>query len=116
MTITVIDDPGYRMSPTFRERRALRNLTEHQTFFSANEQRRRPGAASAEAPRCNSNEGTYSATHAHETLSLSIVSGNTKPSARMMATVEGEVGKAIDKMVYSLTVSSATPATTLRSS
>lgn len=26
-----------------------RNLSEHQTFFSANEQRRRPGAASAEA-------------------------------------------------------------------
>jgi hypothetical protein len=46
MTFTVIDDPGYRI---FEKEGHLWNLTEHQTFFSANEQRRRPGAASAEA-------------------------------------------------------------------
>ena len=49
MTFTVIDDPGYRMSPSFEKEEYLWNLTEHQTFFSTNEQRRRPGAASAEA-------------------------------------------------------------------
>jgi hypothetical protein len=51
MIFTVIDDPGYRLSPSFREGH-LWNLTEPQTFFFANEQRRRPGAASAEALRC----------------------------------------------------------------
>jgi len=33
----------------FEQEGHLWNLTEHQTFFSANEQRRRPGAVSAEA-------------------------------------------------------------------
>jgi hypothetical protein len=48
MTFMVIDDPGYQMSRAFREKH-LWNLTGPQTFFFANEQRRRPGAASAEA-------------------------------------------------------------------
>jgi hypothetical protein len=48
MAFTVIDDLGYRMSRAFREGH-LWNLAEPQTFFFANEQRRRPGAASAEA-------------------------------------------------------------------
>jgi hypothetical protein len=46
MTFTVIDDPEPEL---FAQEGHLWNLTEHQTFFSANEQRRRPGAASAEA-------------------------------------------------------------------
>jgi hypothetical protein len=44
MTSTVIDDPGYRMSPSFSREEHLWNLTEHQTFFSAN------GQAVAPAP------------------------------------------------------------------
>jgi hypothetical protein len=42
MTFTVIDDPGYRMSLSEKD---SWNLTEPQTFFFANEQRRRPGAS-----------------------------------------------------------------------
>jgi Archaeal fructose 1,6-bisphosphatase len=74
----------------------LWNLTEHKTFFSANEQRRRPGAASAEAAGLRGSEEMLMR------LTLSVikadvgsVGGHTKPSARMMAAVEGEVAKAI---------------------
>src|SRR6266404_5341037 len=96
MIFAVIDDPGYRMSPGF-SRRHLWNLTEPQTFFFANEQRRRPGAASADAEALRWSEGTLMR------LTLSVikadigsVGGHTKPSTRMMAAVQGEVAKAID--------------------
>ncbi|MEH6949751.1 hypothetical protein V4R08_00065 [Nitrobacter sp. NHB1] len=39
---TVIDDYGYRMSASFSREGHLWNITEHQTFFSANEQRLAP--------------------------------------------------------------------------
>ena len=63
----------------------------------ANEQRRRPGAASAEAEALSLRE--------EETLmklTLSVIKadvgsigGHTKPSTRMMAAVQGEIAKAI---------------------
>jgi hypothetical protein len=40
--------PALGLAQLFEQERQLWNLSKHQTFF-ANEQRRRPGAASAEA-------------------------------------------------------------------
>src|SRR3979411_1039309 len=99
MTFTVIVDPGYRMGPSFSGEGNLWNLTEHQTFFPANEQRRCPGAASAEyRAELRWSEGMLMR------LTLSVikadvgsVGGHTKPSARMMATFAGEGAKGGDK-------------------
>src|SRR6516164_8172896 len=58
------------------QERQLRNLSKHQTFF-ANEQRRRPGAASAEAEalRCTGEKRACDSLYRSSKLTLALLAG-----------------------------------------